>query len=123
MVVALGKVVTKIKPPSGHLAQKRNTAMSYPLTPRAHPLADDPPSLATLIGYTRSSLRRTWVVLCLLVLSLYGLAAFAETAVDGFNPAPNGRVNASLVQPDGKILVGGSFRVIGGVTDIKGIAA
>ena len=36
------------------------------------------------------------------------------SALDGFNPGANGDVYALVVQPDGKILVGGGFTTLGG---------
>jgi uncharacterized delta-60 repeat protein len=40
--------------------------------------------------------------------------AHAQSAVDGFDPGANDIVYAVAVQPDGKILVGGRFTMIGG---------
>ncbi len=37
----------------------------------------------------------------------------AQSAVDGFDPDPNGSVLVVVVQPDGKILLGGDFAVLG----------
>ena len=42
------------------------------------------------------------------------IPAFAQT-VDSFNPDANAPVSAITLQPDGKILVGGSFTSLGGV--------
>ena len=36
-------------------------------------------------------------------------------AADSFNPNPNGQPHAIVLQPDGKILVGGDFLGIGGL--------
>jgi uncharacterized delta-60 repeat protein len=72
-----------------------------------------PPPQPLLQTYTRNSLRNTWVLVCLLVLSLYALAVHAQTADDGFNPGTNGSVITSFIQSDGKIVVGGSFTGIG----------
>jgi len=43
-------------------------------------------------------------------------AARAQTAVDNFNPGANGPVSVIAVQADGKILIGGSFSMVGGGT-------
>ncbi|MFN0279867.1 MAG: cohesin domain-containing protein [Pyrinomonadaceae bacterium] len=43
-----------------------------------------------------------------LILNL-GLAVRAQSAVDGFDPNTDGGVSVIVLQPDGKILVGGSF--------------
>ena len=37
------------------------------------------------------------------------MAALGQSALDGFDPNANGTVNVVVVQPDGKILVGGDF--------------
>src|ERR1700679_881517 len=47
-----------------------------------------------------------------MLLATMGLALRAQTdapTVDGFNPNPNGIVNTIVLQPDGKILMGGYF--------------
>jgi uncharacterized delta-60 repeat protein len=43
-------------------------------------------------------------------------AVKAQSSLDGFDPNANGTVRAVAVQTDGKILIGGSFTAIGGVT-------
>ena len=48
------------------------------------------------------------------VLSASVGSAWAQSAADGFNPGANGVVYAIAVQPDGKILVGGAFTMLGG---------
>ena len=61
---------------------------------------------------------------CLLTLSGLILAAgtcFGQYADDGFNPNANGTVYAIIVQPDGKLLLGGEFDTLGGVA-LSGIA-
>ena len=40
----------------------------------------------------------------------------AQSALDGFDPNANGVVRAVVVQPDGKILIGGDFTTVLGVT-------
>jgi uncharacterized delta-60 repeat protein len=47
-----------------------------------------------------------------------GPAALAQNVQDGFMPTPDGTVSALAVQADGKLLVGGSFTTIDGVTRI-----
>ena len=56
---------------------------------------------------------RSW--LCAIALLSLPVAAGAQTA-DGFNPGANQTINTVAVQPDGKILVGGSFTGLGGGT-------
>lgn len=36
----------------------------------------------------------------------------AQSALDGFDPNPNGEVHAIVVQPDGKIIIGGEFTTV-----------
>lgn len=38
--------------------------------------------------------------------------ARAQSALDGFDPNANGVVRAAVVQPDGKILIGGDFTMV-----------
>lgn len=45
---------------------------------------------------------------------LRAMAASAQSAMDGFDPGANGLIEAVVVQPDGKILVGGYFTMLGG---------
>src|SRR5512140_3050902 len=53
------------------------------------------------------------------ILALLGVSfvagAYCQTA-DNFNPGANGAVHALALQPDGKILAGGSFTVLGGAS-------
>ena len=53
--------------------------------------------------------------LCLMVLALPRIG-YSVSALDGFNPDANGFVYSIVVQSDGKILIGGDFTTIGGVT-------
>ncbi len=48
-------------------------------------------------------------LLCLLVLACSNSTLCAQSALDGFDPNADGPVLAVAVQPDGKILIGGSF--------------
>src|SRR5476651_1094456 len=43
------------------------------------------------------------------------VAVRAQSALDGFDPNTNGSVTIVVVQPDGKILIGGSFTTVLGV--------
>ncbi len=45
---------------------------------------------------------------------LIGSAAtlHAQSALDGFDPNANGTINVIVVQPDGKILIGGDFTTL-----------
>ena len=53
-----------------------------------------------------------------LSLTLFALPviSYSQSANDGFNPNANNTVNSIAVQAGGKILVGGNFTTIGGVT-------
>jgi uncharacterized delta-60 repeat protein len=46
------------------------------------------------------------------VLFLVLAAAYGQSALDGFDPNPNGPVLVVVVQPDGKILIGGGFTTL-----------
>lgn len=40
----------------------------------------------------------------------------AQSALDSFMPNPNGRIRAAVVQPDGKIIIGGDFTSVQGMS-------
>src|SRR5437867_3171032 len=70
----------------------------------------------TLTSFPRETLRATCKV-ALLLLSVAVLACGAPTvsgqsALDGFDPNANGTVRVVVVQPDGKILIGGDFTTL-----------
>jgi len=44
-----------------------------------------------------------------LLLLLLTAAVRGQSALDGFDPNANGAINVVVVQPDGKILLGGDF--------------
>jgi hypothetical protein len=50
-----------------------------------------------------------------LLLGAFAPPVCAQSANDGFDPNVAGYVEAIVTQPDGKILVGGSFQSVGGV--------
>lgn len=47
---------------------------------------------------------------------IFNQSATAQSALDGFNPNANATIRAFVVQADGKILIGGEFTVVQGVT-------
>ncbi len=47
-----------------------------------------------------------------LLLGLFATQGRAQSALDGFDPNANGDVNVAVVQPDGKILIGGNFSTL-----------
>jgi hypothetical protein len=51
----------------------------------------------------------------LLLLRLLTAEVQAQSALDGFDPNANDLVRALVVQPDGKILIGGEFTTVFGV--------
>lgn len=53
-------------------------------------------------------------VLCGLVLLLLSRHAAAQSALESFNPGTNGTVRSTVVQADGKIIVGGTFTTVAG---------
>jgi uncharacterized delta-60 repeat protein len=74
---------------------------------------------------------RLFIILAGIFLALLGVGGFSNvfaqpkislpttdggSALDGFDPNANGRVYVVVVQPDGKILIGGGFTSVLGVT-------
>ncbi|PYI82476.1 MAG: hypothetical protein DME26_17490 [Verrucomicrobia bacterium] len=58
-----------------------------------------------------------WPLLLLFVAALASPAYAATGDMDpGFNPAVNGIVYSTAMQPDGKIIIGGEFTTVGGLT-------
>jgi uncharacterized delta-60 repeat protein len=47
------------------------------------------------------------------LIVLWAAPAFGQSALDGFDPNPDGAVRAIIVQADGRILLGGDFRQMG----------
>ena len=45
-----------------------------------------------------------------------GQSTAAQAALDGFNPNANNYIRAIVVQPDGKIIIGGDFTSVLGTT-------
>jgi uncharacterized delta-60 repeat protein len=57
-------------------------------------------------------LRRSFVILTALVCAWVGPILKAQSAADGFNPTVGGSVNAIVVQPDSKSIIGGIFTTL-----------
>src|SRR5437762_8244800 len=47
-----------------------------------------------------------------ILLIIVAAAARGQSALDGFDPNANGTVQVVVVQPDGKILIGGDFTTL-----------
>src|SRR5216110_2666698 len=65
-------------------------------------------------GATSNALRKATLLLFSIVVLLAGGAAAVrgQSALDGFDPNANGTINVVVVQPDGKILIGGAFTTL-----------
>jgi len=68
-------------------------------------------SLFQLVGALALTVCKPAAPLMVLLLAAEGLA---QSALDGFDPGANLQVLAVAVQPDGKIVVGGEFNLLGG---------
>src|SRR6187401_3317652 len=77
-----------------------------------------PPSVAEVAAshcWTRATILVRRTALSLLSIALLiagGESARGQSALDGFDPNANGEVKVVVVQPDGKILIGGSFTTL-----------
>src|SRR5438552_1624838 len=60
----------------------------------------------------RSSARFSLMALVGLTLAGGAAAVRGQSALDGFDPNANGTVRVAVVQPDGKILIGGQFTTL-----------
>src|SRR5437667_1512424 len=60
----------------------------------------------------RSSARFSLMALVGLTLAGGAAAVRGQSALDGFDPNANGTVRVAVVQPDGKILIGGDFTTL-----------
>src|SRR5436853_6235113 len=63
----------------------------------------------------RSSARFSLMALVSLALAGGAAAVRGQSALDGFDPNANNSVRVAVVQPDGKILIGGAFTTVLGV--------
>jgi len=57
------------------------------------------------------NIKQMLVFVCITVfaVTMFASATAAQSAIDGFDPNANGAVESIVVQPDGKILLGGFF--------------
>src|SRR5947209_16602788 len=61
-------------------------------------------------GIIRGAVRRE-LGLVFVALAIAATAQ-AQSALDGFDPNPNGIIRCALLQPDGKLLIGGDFTTL-----------
>src|SRR5438876_824393 len=77
------------------------------------------PSGGIAIEVSMMKRRRVWLCCSVLILTtLLSLTALADGDLDpGFTPRiiKAGQVKAMVVQPDGKMLIGGNFKTVGGI--------
>ena len=65
------------------------------------------------MGATSQAKNAALFLFCVAVLLAGGAAAVhGQSALDGFDPNANGVINVVVVQPDGKILLGGTFTTL-----------
>src|SRR5450432_3347497 len=59
-------------------------------------------------------MKKVWKLLTMtaMLLVLIAAAAHGQSALDGFDPNANGAIRVIVVQPDGKILIGGDFTTL-----------
>ncbi|MBC7909563.1 MAG: delta-60 repeat domain-containing protein, partial [Pyrinomonadaceae bacterium] len=65
--------------------------------------------LLPLSSYVSQLARLRLLLTALAFLICIPAAGFAQSALDGFDPRPDAPIRAIVVQPDGKILIGGEF--------------
>ena len=71
----------------------------------------------TRTGRPRTKTYSALLRLAVTALLLAGAAAVrGQSALDGFDPNANGTIRVVVVQPNGKILLGGDFTMVQGVT-------
>src|SRR5947199_8016684 len=65
-------------------------------------------------GATSKAIRKVTLLLFSIAVLLAGgaTAVRGQSALDGFDPNANGTINVVVVQPDGKILIGGAFTTL-----------
>src|SRR5207253_10841109 len=96
------------------------TKQPIPDTPSANPRDSGLLNVATFTSFVRATSNAKKAALCLFSLAVLlagGSAAVrGQSALDGFDPNANDTVRVVVVQPDGKILIGGDFTTVLGVT-------
>ena len=77
--------------------------LSHPENHRSHRFFSGHPALLTVLLGLAAALS---------VLICFPGSVRAQSALDGFDPNANGTVQVVVVQPDGKILIGGDFTTL-----------
>jgi uncharacterized delta-60 repeat protein len=75
--------------------------------------------VATFTSFTSKARKAALLLFSAALLLAGGVAVRGQSALDGFDPNANGFVRVVVVQPDGKILIGGDFTTLspnGGAT-------
>src|SRR5437660_1479158 len=96
-----------VRDPANRLTPHRSSGY-----PRGQDRKENPKMKNSAGNRLRSSARFSLMALVGLALAGGAAAVRGQSALDGFDPNANGEVHVAVVQPDGKILIGG-FSSIG----------
>src|SRR5207253_1302828 len=92
------------------------TKQPIPDTPSANPRDSGLLNVATFTSFVRATSNAKKAALCLFSLAVLlaggSSAVRGQSALDGFDPNANDTVRVVVVQPDGKILLGGDFTTL-----------
>src|SRR5207244_10233316 len=80
--------------------------------PRGQDRKENPKMKNSAGNRLRASARFSLMALVGLALAGGAAAVRGQSALDGFDPNANGTVSVVVVQPDGKILIGGLFSTV-----------
>src|SRR5687768_17379325 len=64
------------------------------------------------ISFARTTMKTAVLLLCVVILASGAATTRGQSALDGFDPNANNLILAVVVQPDGKILIGGGFSTL-----------
>src|SRR5438552_11150750 len=96
-----------VRDPANRLTPHRSSRY-----PRGQDRKENPKMKNSAGNRLRSSARFSLIVLVGLALAGGAAAVRGQSALDGFDPNANGTVYVVVVQPDGKILIGGDFTTL-----------
>src|SRR5438132_1145044 len=97
-----GSTTATTSPPNG---RTRASALGHSLD---RPDFGEQPQHAAFSSFMRTTSKAALLIFPVVMLLAGGTAAVrAQSALDGFDPNANGNVQVVVVQPDGKILIGG----------------